>query len=119
MSITLVQTTTKSYSAGGSALAYGSNNTGGNFLTCACDECSSSSYITDTKGNTWILALLDTSGNGQAIFCASNCAAGANTVTVHGASAPSMCIQEWTNLSYVDAIGATGNGTGAGASWTS
>jgi hypothetical protein len=107
--ITLVQSTKGT----GTALAYGSNNTVGNFLlVCLADDSggTTTTVPTDSLGNTWLSAI-NVAGYG-AIFYAMNCKAGANTVTLaHTATA--IHIYEYSGVKTTAALDQTGNGSGS------
>jgi hypothetical protein len=95
--------------------AFASNNTAGNLLICVTDPAvpnillASSNPVTDTQGNTWVLAasFINASYTPQYIYYAANCKGGANTVQVVYASAsafPIMAIAEYSGIATVSPL---------------
>jgi hypothetical protein len=74
--------------------------------------------VTDTKGYTWGAATPLNYYSGQSInmqmFYASNCATGADTITIHASVSTSfaqVAVLEYTNVSIQDKVGITAQGT--------
>lgn len=98
------------------SVAYGSNNTAGNtlyaFLNVYDDTAGNTPAgytISDTQGNTWVLANwaadYSSSRDNAAIYYALNCAAGANTVTISGFGSPSYASLGLSESSGADTSG--------------
>lgn len=106
----LIQSVSKGFT-GGSALAYGSANTAGNFLVMAL--AATATGVTDTLGNTWV-------STGTGLWYVASCLAGSNTVspTVGGSNA--VTIAEFSGISTRDVGGSGSDTSGSGSSsWTS
>ena len=93
------------------ALAYTSNNAAGNLLICAIRRGATidPTSITDSRGNTWVLARKQTYNGGIDAFWvyhALSCAAGANTLTVTWAASVSIriAILEYSDFAATGAV---------------
>ena len=88
------------------------------------DTTSTVSSVTDTRGNTYALAIGPNTGTGlrQSIYYAKNIAAGANTVTVtfnQAASFPDIRVLEYSGLDAVTPLDATAGAAGSSATASS
>lgn len=83
-------TLAQSADVAGTSLAFGGNNAVGNLLVCGVVSGGTSTLApTDTAGNTWTFinkSIFDSSGKSVQLFFVSAAIAGANTVTVTGAT---------------------------------
>ncbi len=88
------------------------------------DTTSTVSSVTDTRGNTYALAIGPNTGTGlrQSIYYAKNIAAGANTVTVtfsQAAAVPDIRVLEYSGLDAVTPLDATAGAAGNSAAASS
>jgi len=105
MAIALVQSTETTSST---TLAYGSNNTAGNFLLCMRATGAYSTVPTDTLSNTWVEVV--NGGNNWTIYYAANCAGGANTVTAGGTS-QYFTLYEFSGVKTTSPLDVSGQGS--------
>ena len=83
------------------------------------DTTATVSSVTDTKGNTYVLAAGPTKATGltSAVYYAKNIAAGANTVTVKfnvSAAFPNVNVLEYSGLDTANPLDVTASATGSG-----
>jgi hypothetical protein len=116
MAITLVQKAGAAYTS--NALAFGSNNTAGNFLIAIvrCQFTGGTITVSDTQGNTWNYVRGPDAQLGPVLAYAMNCKAGANTVTWGGpGQVLSGGIAEYSGIAKSNALDVSNNtGTGTG-----
>jgi hypothetical protein len=112
--------------AGGTqTLAFGSNNTVGNFLICFINHADHlTPTFSDTAGNSWTTLTDFTTTDvyvSVAVGIAKNCKAGANTVQVAfgGSSFATMSIAEFSGLNSFDVNAGVNGPNTASASWVS
>jgi hypothetical protein len=104
------------------AATFAAAQTAGNLNVVAVmwgDTTSTVTGVTDSKGNTYALALGPTraSGLSSAIYYAKNIGAGSNTVTVafnQSAAAPNINVMEYSGLSTTSPLDVTAGATGSG-----
>jgi hypothetical protein len=105
-------------------IAYTSNNTAGNLLVCSGVVNTSTIgglTITDTQGNTWIIALHDTWNSVSTFFMAyaPNCKAGANTVTIAQlGTLISGAVSEYSGVSTTTPLDEAGFSDSGLGTWT-
>jgi hypothetical protein len=106
-------------------IAFTSNNTAGNLLVCSGVVNASTIgglTITDTQGNTWTIALVDTWNSVSTFFMAyaPNCKVGANTVTIAQlGSLISGAVSEYSGVFAVAPLDKTGFSDSGAGTWTS
>ena len=104
------------------AIAYPAAQTAGNLNMVAVmwgDTTATVSSVTDSKGNTYTLAVGPTTATGltSSIYYAKNIAAGSNTVTVkfnQAAAIPTCNVLEYSGLDTANPLDVTAAATGTG-----
>jgi hypothetical protein len=119
--ITKVQSASSAAAASSLSVGFASANTAGNLIVIAASSDNVAATITavsDTKGNTYVKAtdatpLNSDHGTLTGVWYATNCQAGANTVTVtHSAGNTYLAIHEFSGIATASALDVAASATG-------